>query len=92
MTREAFRAAFIWPARRKPPVFLKTVRFELPELASASDAGRAMAAITRAVAQGDLTPGEAGELGRLVEAYVKTIGAVEFADRLRALEQSPYGS
>jgi hypothetical protein len=75
-----------------PPRRDWAVRFDLPELVSASDAGKAMAAITAAVARGDLTPAEAGELSRLVETYVKTIEAVEFADRLRALEQSPYGS
>jgi hypothetical protein len=60
----------IFPPRRD-----RAVRFDLPELVSASDAGRAMAAITVAVARGDLT---AGELVRLVEAYVKTVEAFEF--------------
>ena len=38
--------------------------------------------------RGDLTPVEASELSRLVETYVKTIEAVEFADRLR--ENGPH--
>jgi Family of unknown function (DUF5681) len=73
-----------------PPRRDRTVRFELPELVSTSDAGRAMAAITTAVARGYLTPSEAGELSRLLEVYVKTIEAVEFDKRLQALERNAH--
>jgi hypothetical protein len=45
-----------------------------------------MASITAAVAGGEITPGEAAELSKLVEAYVKAIEASEFDQRLRALE------
>jgi hypothetical protein len=38
------------------------VQFAVPELGSAGDASRAMAAITLAVTRGVLTPAEAGEL------------------------------
>jgi hypothetical protein len=46
----------ILPPRRERPV-----RFKLPELGSAADASKAMAAITTAAANGELTPYEAGE-------------------------------
>ena len=46
-----------------------------------------MEAITVAVARGELTPAEAGELSRLVESYVKTIEASEIERRLRTLEE-----
>jgi hypothetical protein len=72
----------ILPPRRERPV-----RFKLPELASAADASKAMEAITVAVARGELTPAEAGELARLVESYVKTIEASEIERRLRTLEE-----
>jgi hypothetical protein len=75
----------ILPPRRDRPVC-----FKMPELASVSDASRAIAAITAAVARGDLTPAEAGELSRLLETYVKTTEAVEFENRLRRLEKNPY--
>ncbi len=68
------------PRRDRP------VRFALPELGSADDAAKAMAAITAAVALGDLTPGEAGELSKLVEGYVKALEATEFERRLAAIE------
>jgi len=63
------------------------VSFQLPALRSAGDAAGAMASITAAVAAGDITPGEAAELSRLVEAYVKAIEASEFDERLRAIEE-----
>jgi hypothetical protein len=71
----------ILPPRRERPVSIK-----LPELASASDATKAMAAITAAVANGELTPAEAGELSRLVESYVKAIEVTEIERRLQVLE------
>ena len=39
------------------------------------------------MADGDLTPTEAGELGRVVEVYMKAIEATEFECRLQALEE-----
>jgi hypothetical protein len=64
-----------------PPVL-----FELPRLASASEASKAMAAITAAVAAGALTPCEAGELSRLVDVYLKALEVAEIEKRVRALE------
>lgn len=70
----------------RPPRRERSVRFQLPALCTAADAARAMAVITAAVAVGDVTPGEAAELSRLVEAYVKAVEASEFDQRLRAIE------
>jgi hypothetical protein len=47
-----------------------SVRFQLPALQSAADAASTMAPLTA----GEVTPGEAAELSKLVEAY---IGALE---------------
>jgi len=38
------------------------------------------------VASGELTPSEAAELGKLVEAHVRAIEATEFQQRLEYLE------
>jgi hypothetical protein len=48
-------------------------KFELPPITSAADAVQASGALVAAVAEGELTPSEAGELGKLVEAYVKAL-------------------
>ena len=71
----------------RPPRRERSVRFTLPALRSAGDAVGAMASITAAVAIGEITPGEAAELSRLVEAYVKALAANEFDERLRAIEE-----
>ena len=70
------------PPRRDRPVY-----FAIPVLNSADDASKAMAAITVAVACGELTPIEAAELSSVVEVYVRAIEARDFEARLRALEQ-----
>ena len=46
-----------------------------------------MAALTAAVAAGEMTPGEAAELSRLVEAYTKVLEVNEFDRRLREVEE-----
>jgi hypothetical protein len=53
---------------------------------SATDASKAMAAITAAVALGELTPAEGGELSRMVESYVKAVEVSEIELRLQMLE------
>jgi hypothetical protein len=52
-------------------------QFQLPELASARDASKAVAAITAAVERGDLTPAAAVELARVINAFVKSIAATD---------------
>src|SRR5712672_3245124 len=68
--------------RLAPPRKDRHVAFELPPVACAADAVKASAALVAAVADGDLTPAEAAELGKLIEAYVKALEATDFAARL----------
>jgi hypothetical protein len=68
------------PRRDRP------VQFDLPPIRGAADIAHAMAAITNAVAQGDLTPGEAERLGRLIEIHLRAIEARDFDTRLKAVE------
>ena len=76
----------IVPPRRERPV-----NFQIPPLKSAEDAAVAMAAITEAVAAGELLLGEAESASALVERFVRTIEAGEFEKRLRALEAAAAG-
>jgi hypothetical protein len=73
----------IIPPRRDRPV-----NFLIPDLKSADDASRAMAAITSAVASGELTPNEAAELSRVIETFLKAVETSEIERRLKALEDS----
>ena len=75
----------ILPPRRDRPV-----RFAIPVLNSAEDAVKAVAAITTAVAGGELTPSEAAELARVIEAYVKAIETSEIERRLKRLEERQF--
>ena len=71
------------PARKDRPVW-----FDLPEMNEDRDAVKASAAIVSAVANGDLTPMEASELGKLVDSYARTLQAVEFEERISKLEKA----
>jgi hypothetical protein len=69
------------PRRERP------VHFAIPELSSAGDASKAMAAITVAVANGELGVSEAAGLSKLVETFIRAIEASDLEKRLLALEQ-----
>ena len=72
----------IAPVRKDRPV-----TFALPQIATTADVVKASAALLSAVASGELTPSEAAELGKLVEAHVRAIEATDIQARLDALEQ-----
>lgn len=72
----------LMPVRKDRPV-----PFTLPPIATAADLPKATSALLAAVAAGDLTPSEAAELGKLVDAHVKAVEAADLAVRIAALEQ-----
>jgi hypothetical protein len=71
---------------RRPPRGDRSIRFRLPLLQSAGDAPNTIASIVAAVAEDVITPAEAGDLSKLVEAYLKAIEVSEFDQRLRVVE------
>ncbi len=71
----------IAPSRKE-----RAVRFDLPPIETAADAVKATAALVAAVAAGELTIGQAAELGKLVEAFVRAIEATDTERRLAELE------
>ena len=70
----------IAPRRDRP------VQFALPPIAEIADVAKAMAAITAAVAEGAITPGEGAEVAKVVDAYVRALEASDFDQRLKVLE------
>jgi hypothetical protein len=46
-----------------------------------------MAALAAGVAAGEVTPSEAAELSKMIEAYIRVLEAREFDQRLQAIEE-----
>jgi len=72
--------------RLLPPRKDRHVLFELPPIKTATDAVEANAALLAAVADGDLTPSEAADLGRLVDTVIRGIELTDVQERLSRLE------
>jgi Family of unknown function (DUF5681) len=72
--------------RLLPVLRERPIAVELPALASSKDAVTASAALLGAVAAGEVTPGEAQGIGRLLELHLKAIELHEIEARLTALE------
>ncbi len=79
-------AAKIVLDRIAPPRKDLPVAFDLPAISTAADASAAMGSIIAAVASGELTPTEAGEVAKLLDAFTRTLEATEFERRLQSLE------
>jgi hypothetical protein len=69
-----------------PPRRGRRVQLGLAPLRGAADLGGTMAAITTAATQGAITPGEAAELARVVEIFVRAVETSDFERRLQRLE------
>jgi hypothetical protein len=72
----------ICPVRRD-----RLIAFELPSLRSPADAVLAMSALIAGIADGEITPNEAGELCKLVDVYARTLLATELEARVAKLEK-----
>jgi hypothetical protein len=73
--------------RLLPPRKDRPINFDLPPIQGAADLTQALEAILRAVAQGEITPGEGQVLTGMLEAYRKGWETVGFEARLTALEK-----
>ncbi len=69
-----------------PPRRGRRLQLGLAPLRGAADLGDTMAAITTAATQGAITPGEAAELARVVEIFVRAVETSDFERRLQQLE------
>ena len=76
----------LMPVRKDRPI-----TFTLPEIETAADLTKATKALLQGVADGEITPSEAAELSKLVDAHTKAIEAVDLATRLSALEHAAGG-
>ena len=72
--------------RLLPPRRDRPISHELPSLATTEDAVRAFASLARSVGLGEITPGEAGAVSKLVDSFVNALAVNEFEQRLKAVE------
>ena len=78
--------------RLMPPRKDRPVALALPPLEGVPDLTAITAALLTAAAAGELTPGEASELAKLVEAHRRTIETADLERRLAALEAQQEGN
>ena len=76
----------LMPVRKDRPIL-----FTLPTIDTADDLPKATNALLQGVAAGEITPSEAAELSKLVDAHTKALESADFAKRLVALEQAAGG-
>ena len=74
--------------RLVPPRKDSPVAFDWPEMKTLNDTISAMGAIVKAVGDGDLTPTEAAELTKMLQAFAKIIETAELEERVRKLEEA----
>jgi hypothetical protein len=73
--------------RLLPPRRDRSVSVDMPKIETAGDGLKAIATILDAVARGNLTPGEAGDVVRVVEAFTRSSETIALEARIAALEQ-----
>jgi hypothetical protein len=64
----------------------RSVQLEIPDMIRADNAVDALAAITKAVANGDIAPSEAAPLATLIDTYARAIKVQEHESRLDKVE------
>jgi len=72
----------VYPPRKNHPV-----SFPLPPISGAHAAAEVMRAVAEAVAAGLITPSDAAEFAKVVDAYVKAYQVAKLDDRAKPAEQ-----
>jgi hypothetical protein len=73
----------LWPERRGRPV-----TFALPPLRTLEDLTCALAAVAKAIGDGDLSPEEGQSVAAALETWRKAVETTDIEQRLAALEQA----
>lgn len=74
--------------RLAPPAKDRPVPFKVQRMETSADAVKAVSAILGAVAAGDLTPYEAGEVMKIIDVYARTLQTAEIEERVERLERA----
>ena len=70
-----------------PPTKERPAQIDLPPIGRASDAVAAMARLIEAIADGDVSAGEAVQVAKVVKGYSETVSNADFEERLEKLER-----
>jgi hypothetical protein len=70
-----------------PPRKDRPITFGLPEIKTPESAAATISVVLSAVAAGELTPGEASKVGKLVDVYLRGVEVNELSERLERLER-----
>jgi hypothetical protein len=73
--------------RLVPPCREAPVSLDLPRLETRADASRVLSFLLAEAGRGEVTPGEAEKLARLVSEHHKAVQLTEMEERLRGLEE-----
>jgi hypothetical protein len=84
----AMRACF---DRLVPPRRERAIEFALPPLNSVADAAPALAAVVAALAEGEITPGEAANVVKVIDGYTHALALAQLDVHVRLLEQAKAG-
>ena len=74
--------------RLVPPCREAPVSLDLPRLETRADAARVLSFLLAEVGRGEVTPGEAEKLARLVSEHHKAVQLTEIEERLRGLQEA----
>jgi len=80
-------AARVLASKLVPDAKDSPVTIALPDITTADDAAKAMSAILKAAAAGEITPSEAQAFVALIRPYVETLSAADFERRLEEIEK-----
>lgn len=71
----------VWPARKGRPIAL-----DLPAVTTAQNVQDALAAVIKAMGEGEITPDEAAAVSAIIETQRRTIETLTLEQRIEALE------
>ncbi len=69
-----------------PPTRERSIEIDLPPVREGRDVPKAISGLLMAVADGEITPGEASKLAGLLQVWIRSEELTEIDARLRALE------
>jgi hypothetical protein len=81
-------AARLVLARIAPPCREAPISLDLPRLETRADAGHVLSCLLAETVRGEVTPGEAEKLARLVSEHHKAVQLTEMEERLRRMEEA----